>query len=112
MIENAKITDTMLGIEDHGIMTCFIFCEFENGVCGFGGYSLDGKPVDGIEKNTIKAIRQILEVVGVDTWEQLKGKNIRVEHSGLGGSITRIGNIIKDKWFSFKDYFDEEGDNL
>lgn len=49
-IENARITDTMLGIEDHGIMTCFIFCEFASGCCGFGGYSLDGKPADGIEK--------------------------------------------------------------
>lgn len=31
-----------------------------------------------------------------------------MEHSGWGGKITRIGNIIKDKWFSFEDFFVKE----
>ena len=37
----------------------------------------------------------------------LKGKYVRVEIEGWGGKILRIGHLMKDKWFSFKDYFDE-----
>jgi hypothetical protein len=40
-IENAKITSTSLGQEDHGIFTCYVLCEFGSGGCGFGGYALD-----------------------------------------------------------------------
>lgn len=29
IIENGKISDTMLGKEDHGIMTFYLFIEFE-----------------------------------------------------------------------------------
>lgn len=41
IIENGKITGTMLGKEDHGIMTFWLFVEFDSGVCGYGGYALD-----------------------------------------------------------------------
>ena len=34
IIENGKITGTMLGKEDHGIMTFWLFVEFDSGVCG------------------------------------------------------------------------------
>ena len=40
-IKNAKISSTMLGREDHGIMTFMIYidgCVFS---CGIGGYCLD-----------------------------------------------------------------------
>lgn len=38
---NAKIKSTMLGFEDHGIMTCFLQLEqASSGQC-FGGYRLD-----------------------------------------------------------------------
>ena len=108
---NAKITGTMLGKEDHGIMTCLIYCEFENGACAYGGYALDTfdktqKKRVGVGKS-IEAIMRILDCVGVDSWEQLKGKYIRIEHTGWGGGITKIGNLIKDKWFSFEEFFNE-----
>lgn len=52
-------------------------------------------------------IAEILETVGVESWEELPGKFIRCENEGSGGKITRIGNIIKDKWFSPEDFFAE-----
>lgn len=105
-IENAKITGTTLGIEDHGILTAFVHVEFAGGGCGFGGYGFDQwdaelKKRRGAGYGT-DFIRCVLETVGVSNWEQLKGQHIRVEHEGWGGKILRIGHIINDKWFDPK----------
>ena len=107
--ENGRITETMLGIEDHGIMTFHIFIEFEKGECGYGGYALDsydqktGRRVGSAAG--MQAIMEILDCVGVEKWEDLTGAFIRCEHTGWGGKILRIGNLIKDKWFSLEEFF-------
>ena len=36
---------------------------------------------------------------------------MRVETDGWGGKIIRIGHLMKDKWFSFKEYFDVVKEN-
>ena len=111
IIENGKITGTMLGKEDHGIMTFWLFVEFDSGVCGYGGYALDS--YDAQTKKRIgaaagmQAIAEILDCVGVAKWEDLTGAFIRCEHQGWGGKIIRIGNLIKDKWFSLEAFFKE-----
>lgn len=97
-IHNALITGTMLGLEGHGIMSSFIYLEFDGGGIGFGGYVLGGK--SGIEY-----IEEILNVVGVDSWEKLKGKHVRVDSEGLGGKALGIGNILKDKWLYHEEFF-------
>lgn len=110
-IINAKITGTMLGFEDHGIMTCFIYLEMDGGGVGFGGYGLDE-----YDKNKEKRvgvgvgldfIREIMEVVGVEKWEDLKGKYIRLDAEGWGGKALGIGNIMKDKWLYPEEFFNE-----
>jgi hypothetical protein len=108
---NAKIDSTMLGVEDHGIMTCMIGLDYGGSHQGFGGYSFDGpkgrKSKTGDRIGTAfgcEFIRRVLEVVGVETWEQLKGKHVRVKREGgWNGSIVSIGNIIKDDWFDPKE---------
>lgn len=45
---------------------------------------------------------EVLRVVGVDSWEKLKGQYVRVESEGLGGGIRKIGNITKELWFDPK----------
>ena len=45
------------------------------------------------------------KIVGVDKWEDLPGKYIRFEDNGCGFTVTKIGNIIKDKWFDLKEFF-------
>lgn len=109
MIENVKITDTQLGISDHGFLTCYIACEGDGWGCHYGGYALDTYNVKTDTRTgvDISVIRVILEVLGVESWEDLKGIYIRCEHEGLGGKITKIGHLIKDKWFSFDEYFRE-----
>lgn len=106
-IQNAIITGTMLGIEDHGIFTAFIFLDGDSWGCGFGGYAMDGW--SEAEKRRIgtafgiEFIREVLAVVGVEKWEDLKGKHVRAESTGLGGSITRLGHITKNRWFNPKE---------
>lgn len=111
MIKNAVIKSTMLGREDHGIMTFMINIQFDNCVCcGVGAYALD--EYDNKSKTRVfraesmTAISTILDVVGVDTWEELPGKYIRFEDNGWGSTITKIGNIIEDRWFDLKEFFE------
>lgn len=74
--ENAIIESTMLGIEGHGIMTCFLNLNYGCSAQGFGGYSLGG--AKGVE-----FLRKILETLEVETWEELKGVHCRVKASFL-----------------------------
>ena len=105
---NAIIERTMLGYEDHGILTCFLYLVQTGSGQGFGGYVLDDIPKKnergdrvGDRRSSILCgfwIKRILEVVGVDKWEALVGKHIRVDGTNFG-TITGIGHIIEDKWF-------------
>ena len=108
-IENGKITGTMLGTEDHGILTFYIQIEMNGGGCGFGGYALDewdeGKRTRVASAAGLQAIAEIMKCVGVEKWEDLEGKYVRCEHEGWGGKILRIGNIIEEKWFSLQEFF-------
>jgi hypothetical protein len=108
-IKNAKISSTMLGREDHGIMTFMIFIEFEHVACGVGGYALDqcGKDYETriFSAKGMEAISEILEVVGVSKWEDLPGKYIRFKDNGWGSTIDEIGNIMEDKWFNLREFF-------
>lgn len=99
-IVNAKITGTMLGVEDHGIFSSYVYLEWDGGGVGFGGYVLGGP-------SGIDFIREILEVVGVEKWEDLKGKYVRVDTGGWGRPVTAIGNILKDKWLNPKEFFEK-----
>jgi hypothetical protein len=112
MIDNCKIISTQLGTEDHGVLTCYIMVEGDGWGCGFGGYALDDyNPVLKMRLATAKgfqAITEILKVVGVENWEDLKGQYIRAEHQGCGGGIMKIGHLMKDQWFSFKEFFQKE----
>ena len=100
---NAQIKSTMLGFEDHGIFTAYLSIEWPGAGCGFGGYSLGKDVPAGASGYGSAYIQRILKTVGVEKWEDLKGKYIRVESQGLGGGIVRIGHIIEDKWFDPKE---------
>lgn len=108
-IRNAKITSTMFGREDHGILTFMIFVEFHGGGCGIGGYALDMYDRESESRvytaKGLEAISKILEVVGVDNWENLSGKYIRIKDNGWGSTIDEIGNLMCDKWFNLRDFF-------
>ena len=50
---------------------------------------------------------RIMDTVGVEKWEDLKDKYVRVVDDGWGSSIKKIGNIIDDKWFDIDKFFKE-----
>jgi hypothetical protein len=108
-IRNAIITDVMLGREDHGIFTFYIGVNLGNCECYIGGYALD--EFDKIANTRVfrpesmEIISKILDVVGVDKWENLPGKYIRVKAGGWGDSIDEIGNIMEEKWLNFREFF-------
>lgn len=110
---NAIITGTMLGIEDHGIMSFMIYLDYGDGSFqGAGGYCLDTPVKQGNtflrrvgSASGMSLIMEILEVVGVSKWEDLKGKHIRVKCDRT--EVREIGNIIKNKWVNFNQFFEE-----
>lgn len=115
-IKNAKIESTMLGFEGHGFLTYWLYLDYGGSGQGFGGFVFPVLDEDGKVKKQDKklyeklsiygteTIKRILQIVGVEKWEELSGKHIRVklndEPKGFGYGIEAIGNIIEDKWFS------------
>ncbi len=108
-IENAIITSTKLGYENNLILTFSLGLTGDGWGVGFGGYALDEYSNFLKERlptaTGFEAVSRVLRVVGVDTWEQLKGKHIRVETNGFGGRVTKIGNVIENKWFDIEEFF-------
>ena len=111
-IENAKITNVSLTMEDHCSLVFFITVEGASWGCNIGGYKiatgmLGAKPEDFKAEtgDGLAAMMRIMDVVGVSKWEDLKDKYCRVKTEGWGGTVNEIGNIISDKWFNIKDFF-------
>ena len=108
-IKNAIIQSTMLGIEDHGIMTFYLTLTYAGSGQTAGGYCLDTPLVNGKFIKRIGTavwltlIMEILNIVGVGKWEDFKGKAIRVKayHVYVGA----IGNLIKEYWLDFEEFF-------
>jgi len=94
-IKNAKIESTHLGLEGHGIFTFSLHLKLENSNQGFGNFAWISS----------EAIYEVLKAVGVDKWEDLPGKMIRINCEG-DGVIVAIGHIIDDKWFHQRDWTD------
>lgn len=78
---------------------------------GIGGYSLDGYDKESklrvFSVKSFEAISKILETVGVDKWEDLPGKYIRIKDNGWGSTVDEIGNLMEEKWFNIREFFKE-----
>ncbi len=102
---NAEIAGTMLGIEDHGIMSCSITLTGDGWGQSFGGWTFDS--YDKIKKERVgtaygcEFIKRVLGTVGVESWEKLKGKHVRIRRTR--DKVSAIGHITKEKWFSPED---------
>lgn len=95
-LQNGKIESTMLGREDHGIMTFMLQIDYGGSGQGVGGYG-------------VAIISRILEVVDVMTWEELPGKHIRVikQDSPYQARVIGIQNICTDARIIFQELADE-----
>jgi hypothetical protein len=102
-VTNARISSTTLGpkASDGRCFSSWIILEFEGGGQGFGGYSMDSWSEAGQRRVGVawgmEFIARLLETVGVESWEELTGKHIRVDRDC--GKVYRIGHIVKNKWF-------------
>lgn len=111
-IMNGKIEFVTLSMRDHGCLTYGLGLKFAGGGCVYGGMVighgyLGADKFEGSAKG-LEAMMQIMNVVGVNRWEDLEGRYIRVEDPGLGKVVSKIGNIIEDKWFDQKEFFAED----
>ncbi len=90
---NAVITGTTLGPEGHGILSAILTLDYGDGTAqGFGGYNLT--------RCCGTFVRRVLEVAGVDCWEKLAGRAVRVKREdGFNGRAVRLGHYIRDDWF-------------
>jgi hypothetical protein len=101
--KNARITKTMLGWEDHDIFTFLLMLDY--GGMGQGAGQLCLGNSKGVHALTGEMISKILQTVGVDTWEELPGKNVvAIIEDGL---VRGIAPILGGKDFIFASLFDE-----
>lgn len=116
-IENALITNVDLSMADHGCLTLVMTLEGSGWGVVYGGYCLgkgylgaDDDFFDGSAAGMEYLIR-IMDTVGVEKFQDLKGKYVRVANKGWGSSVKIIGNIIKDKWFDAETFFADKEEN-
>lgn len=110
---NAKVEDVSLNMRDCGALTLSITLSGGGWGVVYGGYCLgkgylgaDDKFFSGSAKG-MESIMRIMDVVGVEAMEDMKGKYVRVASKGLGSSVKIIGNIISDKWFDYESFFED-----
>lgn len=97
-IKNAIINSVRLSTEDYGCLVGWINLEYDGSGQSFGGFCLHNigkKDVDGCAGLFLS---RCIRIGGVDTWEALPGRTIRVkcDHS----KVAAIGHIINDDWFT------------
>lgn len=111
-ILNAKITDVTISMADHGCLTFFVTLNCGGWGVSIGGYAI-GHGYLGADNfdacgDGLEAMMRIMNVVGVERWEDLKGQYVRVKSNGLGSTIHNIGNVLKDEWFDLKKFFEDK----
>ena len=111
-IYNAKITDTSITMGDHGCLTFGIILEADGFAVLYGGYCIGngflGSDTFSADNGSgLVAMMRIMDVVGVERWEDLKGKYVRFVNDTWGFTVNKIGNIIEDKWFDIDKFFKE-----
>ena len=97
-IENAKITDVYFGLEDHGCLTLYLTLEGAGWGCSYGGWNLAGPHAAG-------CIKELLITLDEMDLYKLNNKVVRCKFEDQ--KVIAVGDIIKNKWFSFKDYFEQ-----
>jgi hypothetical protein len=110
-IKNARITDVDLSMADHGCLTLAMTLNGGGWGVVYGGYCLGHGYLgadDGFFSGSAAGMEyliRIMDTVGVDRFQNLKGKYVRVATKGWGDTVKIIGNIIEDKWFDVETFF-------
>lgn len=116
-IKNALIKNIDLSMTDHGCLTLAMTLEGGGWGVVYGGYCLGkgylGADDDFFDGNAagMEYLMRIMDTVGVEKFQDLKGKYVRVALKGWGSSVKIIGNIINDKWFDAETFFADKEEN-
>lgn len=100
-IKNAIVQSASISCSDHGVLSAWLTLEYDCGCQGFGGYTLylpKSFSHHNIASPAGHFIFRCLEICGVERWDDIPGKTVRVksEHS----KVHAIGHIVKDDWFN------------
>jgi hypothetical protein len=113
MIKNAVISSASITTADRGLLDAWLNLDYGGSGQGFGGFALY-LPKSWTHYSLLSPaghfIFRVMEIAGVDKWENLKGKTIRVKTDSdrdFDGSIVAIGHIVKDDWFNPSEDFAE-----
>jgi hypothetical protein len=116
-IENALIEKVDLSMADHGCLTLAMTLQGGSWGVVYGGYCL-GKGYLGAKDDFfdgsaagMEYLMRIMDTVGVERFQDLKGKYVRVATKGWGGSVKIIGNVLKDQWFDAETFFIDKKEN-
>ena len=116
-IENALITNVDLSMADHGCLTLVMTLEGGGWGVVYGGYCLGKGYLDASDDffdgsaAGMEYLIRIMDTVGVEKFQDLKGKYIRVATKRWCDPVKIIGNIIKDKWFDAETFFADKKEN-
>jgi hypothetical protein len=108
-IKNAVIEGITINTGDRALLTAWLTLDYGGSCQGFGGFSL--YLPKSYKHHTNKGdfaghfIFRCMEIAGVESWEKMKGKTLRVEV--IDGKIEAIGHIVKDDWFNPSDDFEK-----
>ena len=116
-IENALIEKVDLSMADHGCLTLAMTLQGGGWGVVYGGYCL-GKGYLGADDDFfdgsaagMEYLMRIMDTVGVERFQDLKGKYVRVATKGWGDQVKIIGNILKDQWFDAETFFADKKEN-
>ncbi len=108
VIHNAKILDTFLGIEDHGLFTWAITFSYGDGSVQGSGHRVLAMPPNYKREEWThtsdlagQTILRVVQALDVESWEKLPGTLCRVRRRP-GGDIAAIGHYMRDHWFDYE----------
>jgi len=108
-IKNAVIESAIIDMGDRGLLTAWLNLDYGGIGQGFGGFTLYlPKSYKHHELKSFAGhfIFRCMEVAGVESWDKIKGKSIRVKSDH--NNVHSIGHIVKDDWFTPSEDFKNE----
>ena len=111
-IENAIIDSATLMFEyDNRFLCLSLWLKTQHNMRKFGGVNLGSRFQKEFNRNAgdyaFWWIKRVFDIVDVESFDELKGKPLRIEIDD-NNDISAIGHIINDDWFCPKKDFGEE----